>query len=88
MQKRKAKEMKVTIEFDGIEEQDNIREALDGYKWKSVVWDLDQMLRKTTKHHVSLLPPWETASEKEMEVADALREALRSILNDYNLKQD
>ena len=80
--------MKVTLEFDGIEEQDNIREALDGYKWKSVVWDIDQLLRKTTKYQSSLLPSLELASEKEIEVADALREALRGILNDYNLNLD
>ena len=80
--------MKVTLEFDGTEEQDDLQLALNGYKWKSVVWDIDQMLRKTTKYHASLLPPWELASEKEMEVADALREALRGILNDYNLNLD
>lgn len=80
--------MKVTLEFDGIEEQDNIREALDGYKWKSVVWDLDQLLRKTTKYQVSLIPNTDIATGIEMEVADALREALRGILNDYNLNLD
>lgn len=80
--------MKVTLEYDGNEEQDDLKTALDGYKWKSVVWDLDQLLRKTTKYHASLLPPLELASEKEMEVADALREALRGILNDYNLNLD
>ena len=80
--------MKVTIEFDGNEEQDDLKSALDGYKWKLVVWDLDQMLRKTTKYQSSLLPSLELASEKEIEVADALREALRGILNDYNLNLD
>ena len=80
--------MKVTLEFDGTEEQDDLKVALDGYKWKSVVWDIDQLLRKTTKYHVSLLPDTETATGIEMEVADALREALRGILNDYNLNLD
>ena len=80
--------MKVTLEFDGNEEQEDLWVALDGYKWKSVVWDLDQLLRKTTKYQSSLLPPCETATGIEMEVADALREALRSILNDYNLNLD
>ena len=80
--------MKVTLEFDGTEEQDDLKSALDGYKWKLVVWDLDQLLRKTTRYQVSMLPDTEVASEKEMEVADALREALRGILNDYNLNLD
>ena len=87
MQKRKAKEMKVTIEFDGIEEQDNIREALDGYKWKLAMWDLDQKLRRTTKYDYGILLEG-SATETEKEIAEKLREFIREILNDYNLKQD
>ena len=41
--------MKITLEFDSIEEQDDARVALDGYKWKLAMWDLDQTLRRTTK---------------------------------------
>jgi hypothetical protein len=80
--------MKVTLEYDGNEEQDDFQTALDGYKWKSVVWDIDQMLRKTTKYHVSLLPDTELASGTEMDIADALRDTLRGILNNYNLNLD
>ena len=79
--------MKVTLEFDGIEEQDNIREALDGYKWKSVVWDLDQKLRATIKYDYGILLEG-SATETEKEIAEKLREFIREILNDYNLKQD
>jgi len=42
--------MKVTIEFDGDEEKDELRTALDGYKWKGAVWDIDQKLREITKY--------------------------------------
>jgi hypothetical protein len=80
--------MKVTLEFDGNEEQDDLQVALNGYNWKSVVWDIDQMLRKTTKYQVSLLPDTEIASGTEMDIADHLRDALRKILNDYNLNLD
>ena len=73
--------MKVIIEFDGNEEQDDLRTALDGYKWKSVVWDLDQKLRATIKYDCN-------ATETEREIAEKLREFIREILNDYNLKQD
>ena len=31
--------MKITLEFDSIEEQDDARVALDGYKWKMAMWD-------------------------------------------------
>ena len=87
MQKRKAKEMKVIIEFNGDEEQDDLRTALDGYKWKLAMWDLDQKLRTTTKYDYGILSD-RTATETEKEIAEKLREFIREILNDYNLKQD
>ena len=80
--------MKVTLEFDGDEERVDLRVALDGYKWKSAMWDLDQRLRKTTKYQVSLLPDTESATGPEMDVADAVREAIREILNEWNLNLD
>lgn len=79
--------MKVTIEFDGNEEQEDLRTALDGYKWKLVMWDLDQLLRKTTKYNYGILSEGD-ATETEREIAEKLREFIREILNDYNLKQD
>jgi hypothetical protein len=42
--------MKVTIEYDGNEEQEDLHLALDGYKWKQSMWELDQELRKVTKY--------------------------------------
>jgi len=80
--------MKITIEFDGVEEQDDARTALDGYKWKLAMWDLDQLLRSTTKHGVSLLKHNEQASEAEYEIAEKLREEIRNILEGYNLNLD
>ena len=80
--------MKVTIEFDGAEEQDDARTALDGYKWKLAMWDLDQLLRSTTKHDASILKPNKQASETEYEVAEKLREKIREILQEYNLSLD
>ena len=81
--------MKVTIEFDGDEERDDLQVALDGYKWKNAMWELDQRLRKTTKYGASQLP-FETkpATEQEIAVVEALREAIRDILNEYNLNLD
>jgi len=80
--------MKITIEFDGIEEQDDARTALDGYKWKLAMWDLDQLLRSTTKYDVSLLKHNEQASEAEYEIAEKIREEIRNILEGYNLNLD
>ena len=80
--------MKITLEFDGTEEQDDLQTALDGYKWKIAMWELDLRLRKTTKYGASMLSQTDLATSQEMEVADAVRESLREILNEYNLKLD
>lgn len=79
---------KIILEFEGIEEQEDARTALDGYKWKLSMWDLDQLLRSTTKYDVSLLKHNEQASEAEYEVAEKLREEIRRILENYNLNLD
>ena len=77
--------MKITLEFDSIEEQDDARVALDGYKWKMAMWDLDQLLRSTTKY--GSFERREATSE-EQDMAQKLRDAMREILNEYNLILD
>ena len=76
--------MKVIIEYE-FEEQDDARVALDGYKWKLAVWDLDQLLRSTTKY--GSFERREATSE-EQDMAQKLRDAMRDILNEYNLILD
>jgi hypothetical protein len=77
--------MKITLEFDSIEEQDDARVALDGYKWKLAMWDLDQLLRGTTKHGIFNN---REATGVEQDMAEKLRDAIREILNEYNLNLD
>ena len=77
--------MKITLEFDSIEEQDDARVALDGYKWKLAMWDLDQTLRGTTKHGIFNN---REATEVEQDMAEKLRDNIRDILNEYNLNLD
>jgi hypothetical protein len=76
--------MKVTIEYE-FEEQDDARVALDGYKWKLAMWDLDQLLRSATKY--GSFERREATSE-EQDMAEKLRDAIREILNEYNLNLD
>lgn len=76
--------MKVIIEYE-FEEQDDARTALDGYKWKLAMWDLDQLLRGTTKYGVSMSDKSKEATSEEMDMAEKLRDAIREILNEYNL---
>jgi hypothetical protein len=75
----------ITLTFDSIEEQDDARTALDGYKWKLAMWDLDQKLRSIVKYNSSLVTHNEPSTNAEIEVADKLREEIRSILNGYNI---
>lgn len=76
---------KVILKFDSNEEQEDIQNALDGYKWKLAMWDLDQHLRSTTKHGVSVLTPKNEASQEEYYVVDRIREEIRNILSNYNI---
>jgi hypothetical protein len=79
---------KIILEFDSIEEQDDARSALDGYKWKIAVWDIDQFLRSTTKYNTPILALDGEATNEEVEVAVAIREEICKILDSYNLKLD
>ena len=69
---------KVIFEFDSLEEAEDIRTSLDGYKYKLVLWDFDQHLRNEIKYNDKL--PSEIA-----EAYEDLREKLREFLNDYNV---
>ena len=74
--------MKITLEFDSIEEKDDARVALDGYKWKNAMWELDQLLRSATKYDSF---ERREATSEEQDMAQKLRDAIREILNEYNL---
>ena len=73
------------LEYDCEEEADDARVALDGYKWKMAMWELDQLLRSATKY--GSFERREATSE-EMDMADKIRDAIRDILNEHNLNLD
>lgn len=76
---------KIILEFDSNEEKDDARVALDGYRWRGVIWDLDQKLREITKYgYVDK----KEATDEERELADKLRTTLREILEEWNLNLD
>jgi hypothetical protein len=76
--------MNIIIEF-GDDETKDAETALNGWKWKLAMWDLDQLLRSTTKHGVSILNKNQEASSEEINVADKIREQIREILEEYSL---
>jgi len=75
----------IILKFDSVEEAQDARTALDGWKWKIAMWDLDQKLRSTTKHAASLSNPGQEATSEEIDFAEKIREELRDILNTHNL---
>jgi len=76
---------KVILEFDSVEELQDARTALDAMSWKRSMWDLDQKLRSTTRHGMSILATNKEASSIELEVAEKYREVIREILEGYSL---
>jgi len=73
---------KIILEFDSFEEQDDARMALDGYKWKVAMWDLDQELRSVTKYGTF---DGREATGEEQNMAESLRDSIREVLNKSNL---
>lgn len=60
------------------DEFDDARTALDGYKWKGAMWDLDQWLRSEIKYNEKLSAETDRAYQ-------AVRDKIREILDDDNL---
>lgn len=70
---------KVVLEFDSIEEQTEIMDALNGYKWRMAMDELDQHLRAVVKYEK------DNPTEEQMDFADNLRDTIREILSSYQL---
>lgn len=73
---------KIILEFDSFEEKEDARDALDGYKWKLAVWDIDQHLRSIVKYGSY---DNRMATEEERCLADKLREEIRGIVDGYGI---
>ena len=75
---------KVIIEFDPVEEAEELRAALDGYKYKNLIYELDQKLRSVCKYGAAIEGTGE-ATEAEQDVCDKLRDIIREMLREDNL---
>jgi len=75
---------KIILEFDSVEEQNEARTALDGWKWKVLVWDLDQKLRSTHKYGQSF-DKNEEASSEEADICYRLRDKIRELMSESGL---
>lgn len=59
---------KVTIEFDSVEDAEELKITMNAVKWYSVVHELDQQLRSMHKYN-------------DLECAQDVREILHEIMN-------
>ena len=75
---------KVILEFDSFEEAQDIQNALNGWKYKHFIWELDQKLRNVSKYGSALQGNGQ-ATEEEMDVCYRLRDVLREMLQEDNL---
>jgi hypothetical protein len=66
--------MKVILEFDGSEEQEEYQNALNGWKYKSILNDIRQMIRSKEKY-----------TEEETISLDELRQYLFDKLSEYEV---
>jgi hypothetical protein len=60
-------------------EENDLIVAINGYKFKLALWDLDQFLRSELKYNDKL-------TAEQYDYAEMLRDKLREILNDYQIQ--
>ena len=72
---------KVTLEFDLHEEETNLKDALDGYKWRRVVLEMDSKLRNELKYNEKL-------SKQVRKTYEQLRSDIRELLSDNELTME
>ena len=74
---------KIILEF-GDEEVNDACVAIDGHKYRHLIWELDQKLRSVHKYGSALQGNGQ-ATEAEMDVCYRLRDVLREMLQEDNL---
>ena len=71
--------MRIILDFDE-DEAEAARTAIDGDKWRDVVWDLQAHMRQMTKRG--------EASEVEQAIYDDVRAVIYQLVNDSGLTLD
>jgi len=73
---------KAILEFDLNEEQYEFEQAVNAGKFRSVLWDLDQLLRNKTKY-----APDDT-TEEQIAAYYELRDELHKLMEEHNITLD
>jgi hypothetical protein len=69
---------KVILEFDPFEDREEMESAINGSKWKMLVWDLDQHLRTELKYN-------DTITGDVYDALERIRKHLHELKNDSGL---
>lgn len=68
--------MKAILEFNLPEDELDLSNAINGNKFKLILWDMDQHLRSIVKY---------SENEEEVRVAEELRDKLQEYFSQYNI---
>lgn len=75
--------MKAILEFDfdkeGSDDQDRFKDAINGWRWKMVVWEMNNWLRGEIKHAS------DDMSDDTYKAFEKCREKLYEFVNDESL---
>ena len=74
--------MKATLEYDLPDEDQEFQDAMNGMKWKAVMWDLDQRLRAIEKHSP------DSMNEEAYQAYCHARQLIREYMTDYGINFD
>jgi hypothetical protein len=72
---------KITLEYDFNEEREEMESAINGWKWKMVMWDFDQRMRAIYKYE-------DNHTQEVYDVIEKLRDELREMLSENGLTLD
>jgi len=70
--------IKATLEFDTCSGNESLLDAINGFKWKMVVNDMDEYLRGQLKHNGNL-------SKGSYQALETVREQLHELIADSEL---
>ena len=73
--------MKAILEFNLPDDQDDFQDAVNGQKWRLMVWNFDQHLRSQIKYNDKL-------SEEQYKVYEEIRDMLYQKMNENGLSLD
>lgn len=72
--------MKATLEFDLREEQSEFDEAVNGHKYKRVLWEMNYYLREQAKYHA------DSYTDKQLDLLIDLREYLWNCISEAGVE--